>query len=122
MKLHHHFYSTIGVGPFAFLKMNSRNSARKLFSGFFCGIMCPAIQSKRSVMKTTSILRHVRRRQASAASGRRAVRSSASCRSRSKDPIRLHGGMNLYAFCGNEDSFPAILEGFMQGVLDRKGK
>ena len=33
------------------LKMNSRNSARKLFSGFFCGIMCPAIQSKRSTMK-----------------------------------------------------------------------
>ena len=33
-------------------------------------------------MKTISNLRHVRRRRASAASGRRAVRSSASCRSR----------------------------------------
>lgn len=51
-------------------------------------------------MKTTSILRHVRRRQASAAFRRRASRLAASCRSRSKDPIRLHGGMNLYAFCG----------------------
>ena len=51
-------------------------------------------------MKTISNLRHVRRHRTSAASGRRAVRSSASCRSRSKDPIRLHGGMNLYAFCG----------------------
>ena len=51
-------------------------------------------------MKTISNLRHVRRRQASAAFRRRAVGSATSCRSRSKDPIRLKGGMNLYAFCG----------------------